>query len=109
MIGIRDELPGAVERDVAAAARLRRRSTPRAREILVAGEDVLLLRAAPERDDRIVLEEQDDVADASRVDARLDERLLERVRARRSATRPSQYAVMLRFVVTASDSSAPLP
>ena len=78
-------------------------------QVLVAGEDVLLLRAAAERDHRVVLEEQDDVTEAlRRLDARLDERLLERVRAVvRDAPEPVGRDVS--FVLTASDSSAPLP
>ena len=74
-------------RHVAAAPRLLVVDTePRAR--LFVEEHVLLLRAATERDDGIVLEEEQRVGDLF-LDARGDEPLLELVDGRvRSATEP---------------------
>ena len=77
---VRHELPGPVVGDVPSPARFD--------HVHAGTEHVLFLRAAPERDDGIVLEQEQRVADLAR-DAPLHEPLLQRVRLRvRNATQP---------------------
>ena len=76
-------------------------ATPEQSEVLVTREDIRLLCAAAQRDHGIVLEEEDNVANAA-ADARLDERSLEGVRTfvgdapepirRDAATHPDKLA-----------------
>ena len=76
--GVRDELPWAVEGHVAPAPGLvELDAEARARSLVQ--EDVLAFGAAPQRDHRRVLQEQDRVGDGPR-DALGDQALLERVR-----------------------------
>src|SRR5207245_1284497 len=59
---IPDGLSGAVERDVAAPARLEK-GDPAPRETIPIEQDVRRVRSAPERHDRLVLEEDQGVRD----------------------------------------------
>ena len=81
--GVRHELPGPVIRDVAAAAGLVH-VDPAARELGPRDEDVLLLRSAPQRDDRLVLQQEERVAHLA-ADSRLHHALLQGVGVARSA------------------------
>ena len=93
--GVGHELAGAVVGDVAAPPGLvEGDAEPPARGLV--GEDVRRLGAAPERDDRVVLEEEERVAD--RPPGRAPRRAAPGARARRRSGRaPSQCAVTSRI------------